>query len=1376
VNHPVGRTERESQEIAVKDGATTPNESRIAEVARSESEAALQEWRTRTLYLVLIVIAVLGLPSYAFTIWNAVRSGQMPAPLLWVYLLAYLTFVGLAAFPRFDARLRGWLFLLLAYANACASFARVGLAGSGRLYLIALPVIAILVVGARAGYVTAVLSLAIYVAFAALAHLGLLENRLVVEATPLDLSFWVEAGTALTVFVVLLVVLLERFYQLQVRTLAAKHETSAELAQTAQVLKEREERLAAAMEVINDGIWDWDIQTNEVYYSPRWKRILGYADHEIANRFEEWQRRLHPDDVELAMAEVQAHLEGRTPIFQLEHRLQHRDGSYRSILARGIAFRDADGKPHRMAGSHTDVTERRQAEEALRESEGNMRSLMENARNSAVYRVALDPSNPYLARVLVASPSMHDLFGVPDLQDFSSWFDPIHPDDRPRIVEANRRSLETGVPFDQQMRFFNNERGEWTWARVVSTPMFDAEGRLTHFNGLIVDITKQKQAEQTLQRRLAFEELVASISSEFVNLGPDEVDAGIQHALKLIGEFDGADRGYVFLLSGDGTAMTNTHEWCAEGVEPFIDRVQDVSLSTFPWLMERLGRLDAVRVPRVADLPPEATVERTEFQAQAIQSLLCVPMTYRGTLIGFIGFDAVQGERTWTEDSAALLRMAGEIFVNALEHKRAQRALRESEEKFRGIVEYANVGIAIVQDARFQFVNPHYADMLGYTAQEMLHTEFMGYCAPEERERIVDLHSRRMRGESAPAQYETVIMHKDGSRVYVDVGVGSIQYAGQPATFVFLRDITKQREAQEALQTAYESLERRVEERTRELAAINAVSAVVSRSLDLQGVAGDALDKILEVMEMDLGVAYRLAGDLDEPPERLALSTLAYRGISAELARSVELLPLRHSFVERAAAAGRPVVWLVADYPEGPRKQALEREGVHVGVSVPLLAKGQLVGAIVLGARGARSFAPEELSLLAAVGQQVGMAVENAHLYETEQERYVEVERRRQVAEGLREILTVLNSTRSLDEMLAYVVAQASQLLNSDAALFCRLDQQSGMLAVQASHGLDAETAAGLAFRVGTGSTVGQAVLARQPVATSDLAAPVAQAGVPAEWGESLERFTARYRAALAVPLVLKDEVYGAIVLYYQSTREFSDEDVNLAVTVADQAALAVENARLQEQAGQTAAMAERSRLARELHDSVTQSLYSVTMYAEAAARVLAAGQETTAVEYLRDARDTAQEALREMRLLIYQLRPPVLEKGGLVAALQARLDGVERRGGIQATLEVRGEERLPSAVQTELYHVAQEALNNALKHARAQHVQVVLQFDETGVGLQVQDDGAGFDPATARERGGMGIPGMEERMHKLGGSLQIESVRGQGTKVSARVSTGGGS
>ena len=196
----------------------------------------------------------------------------------------------------------------------------------------------------------------------------------------------------------------------------------------------------------------------------------------------------------------------------------------------------------------------------------------------------------------------------------------------------------------------------------------------------------------------------------------------------------------------------------------------------------------------------------------------------------------------------------------------------------------------------------------------------------------------------------------------------------------------------------------------------------------------------------------------------------------------------------------------------------------------------------------------------------------------------------------------------------------------------------------------------------------------------------------------------------------------------------------------------------------------ERTRLARELHDSVTQLLYSVTLYAEAAAELLDSGETETAAGHLRDLRDTAQEALREMRLLIFELHRPALGQGGLAAALQARLDAVETRGGMHAELLVEGSEQIPRPVQAELYNIAQEALNNALKHAHANSVRIHLRFGDAETEMQISDDGVGFEPAVDGMGGGFGIPGMQERSQKIGGTLQIDSAPGKGTSVIVRV------
>lgn len=212
---------------------------------------------------------------------------------------------------------------------------------------------------------------------------------------------------------------------------------------------------------------------------------------------------------------------------------------------------------------------------------------------------------------------------------------------------------------------------------------------------------------------------------------------------------------------------------------------------------------------------------------------------------------------------------------------------------------------------------------------------------------------------------------------------------------------------------------------------------------------------------------------------------------------------------------------------------------------------------------------------------------------------------------------------------------------------------------------------------------------------------------------------------------------------------------------------------RLEDYAAQVEALAvveERNRLARDLHDSVTQALYGLTLSAEAAARQITAGELDAAGAQLREVQAMAKQALREMRLLIYELRPPVLEEGGLAAALKERLQAVEGRVGLATSLAVEGNGRLPPAVEAELDRITQEALNNALKHAHAHQIAVQLRQDEKSVALEIADDGIGFDPGATQDHGGLGLRGMAERVARLGGWLAIESRPGEGTRVRVEV------
>jgi signal transduction histidine kinase len=256
----------------------------------------------------------------------------------------------------------------------------------------------------------------------------------------------------------------------------------------------------------------------------------------------------------------------------------------------------------------------------------------------------------------------------------------------------------------------------------------------------------------------------------------------------------------------------------------------------------------------------------------------------------------------------------------------------------------------------------------------------------------------------------------------------------------------------------------------------------------------------------------------------------------------------------------------------------------------------------------------------------------------------------------------------------------------------------------------------------------------------------------------------------VSTPLMAKEKTVGAIDLGGHEIRQVTAEEMSMLSAIGHQIGVAVVNARLYEQAQQLAVIQERNRLARDLHDSVMQALYGVTLYAEAASRQLRRGEGDLARDHLSEIRDTAEEALREMRVLIFELRPPILKREGLAAALQARLDSVEARVGLVTSLEVECHGRLSVEVEEVLYRVALEALNNALKHAHADQVSVRLLQHNGTVVLEIQDDGMGFEPTTARECGGFGLRGMEERVADLGGNMQVHSHRGEGTRIVVEV------
>jgi signal transduction histidine kinase len=376
------------------------------------------------------------------------------------------------------------------------------------------------------------------------------------------------------------------------------------------------------------------------------------------------------------------------------------------------------------------------------------------------------------------------------------------------------------------------------------------------------------------------------------------------------------------------------------------------------------------------------------------------------------------------------------------------------------------------------------------------------------------------------------------------------------------------------------------------------------------------------------------------------------------------------------------------------------------------------------------------------------------------------------VAERTRELTTLLEvshnvaSTLEVRPLLGLILDQIKSVVQYSGAAIWKLTPDAEELTNLDYRGpLPREEILRLRFSLEREGPDHRVIHGRRPVIVDDMRGQSALAqAYQAAVGRPSEHSFAYVRSWMGVPLMLKERVLGMVVLVYQEPNFYTAHHAELALAIANQAAVAIENARLYEQAREVAALEERQRLARELHDSVSQALYGIALGARTARTLLDrdAGQVATPLDYVLS---LAETALAEMRALIFELLPDALESEGLVAALGKQMAAVRARYGIAIEAALGAEPEVAVAVKEALYRIAQEALHNTVKHARANRVEVRLEAVAETLTLEISDDGSGFDPNRAFP-GHLGLRTMQERATQAGGRLDLASAPGQGTRL----------
>lgn len=533
------------------------------------------------------------------------------------------------------------------------------------------------------------------------------------------------------------------------------------------------------------------------------------------------------------------------------------------------------------------------------------------------------------------------------------------------------------------------------------------------------------------------------------------------------------------------------------------------------------------------------------------------------------------------------------------------------------------------------------------------------------------------------------------------------------------REKERRRQALLTLQAAQQELQ----SNERRLAAINAVSEIVSQSLEIEQVLHGALTKVVEVMDVEVALLFLL----HEQAQELELKT--YHGVSEEFAAGVRGIKLGEGLMGRVAESGEPL--LVEDASHDPRltREVVASERLHAGLVVPLKSKGKVVGTLCVAMRRPREFSPEEVELLTAIGNEIGIAMENARLYEEE----------RVIAQRLRASETEYRGLFENARHAIWIQDLEGNIIAANKA-FAELTRysQEELKGVKVWELLSEESPS-LGREIEHGLLRGNA-----------LDQPYEQRLMRKDGTEAILKLT--------TSLIIRD---GLPKGFQHIARDVTEEK------------RLEENLRFYLQQVTKAQEEERKRIARELHDDTAQALVVLSRQLDS---FISAGQhpmqDIITLEKLREQIDSILEGVRRFS---QDLRPSILDDLGLLPALEWLASDLTDHFGISIGVAALGSERrFSSEAELLLFRIAQEALRNVWRHSQASRAWVTVEFNEGKTVLTIRDNGKGFElpkrVSDLASAGKLGLAGMEERARLLGGRLALQSELGRGTTVTVEV------
>jgi PAS domain S-box-containing protein len=887
-------------------------------------------------------------------------------------------------------------------------------------------------------------------------------------------------------------------------------------------LKIAEQNFSDLFESTTEGIFRSSPQGRFINVNGAMAQIFGYnSPEEMLEKVTDIGTQIHLS--EEGRREFTKALDQDNVIEKFEARNLKKNGDVFWTSTNARVVKDKNGLVLYYEGFVTDITKQKIAEISLFDTEERYRTLVEKL--PAV--VFMDKFNqPEVTQYM--SPRLVDLLGYTPEEWAAGdnlWENSLHPDDKERVITEDIRTDETGEPFRIEYRIRHRD-GHYVWVKEDAS-LITETGAPLYWQGILLDITSQKQVEENLQRRDAILKAVGFSAEQFLkSINWEEC---VRQVLERLGKATQVSRVYVTkkqVSSENIILVSQLYEWCKTGISPQINNEEPQNKDFAAKGFSRWIELFNQGLPVYGSIEDFPLMERKFLAGQEILALICIPLEIGNDWWGFIGFDECTLEREWTESEVEALKAAANTLSAAIAKKISGDALQNSETSYRGLFNSIHDAIYIHDiHGTILDVNDGAVRIYGHPKEYFIGKMPVSLSAPEKNDmgKVMQSIERAFSGESQ--QFEFWGRRSNGDIFPKDVRLFKGTYFGQDVIIAVAQDITARKRSEDDMQ-----------KQLKELTVLHAVALVESMTTTMDELLQQITDIIGDTLYPDnCGVIL-----LNETQDKLKPHA-SYRGSSSEnLDRE---MPLTMGIAGKVAATGNSIC--TGDISLEPAYYETT-SGIHSELCVPISNGSKIIGVLNVESRQFNAFSKTDERLLNTIAGGMAKAIERIQLFELEQ-------KRRNQAEILRETTGELTSLFETDKLFENIFNSLAKLIGYDSASIEVLNQ--GSFEIIAGRNIPDE----LIGKMYTSSLEkwGNLINKRQPIIIADVLQD-----------ERFEKFeeTNRIRGWMAIPMFVKDTIVGFLNLDSYTPGFFNEEHAAIAQTFANQAAIAMENTRLFEQ------------------------------------------------------------------------------------------------------------------------------------------------------------------------------------------------------------------